>query len=191
MIRSEGIKKIIVFTFLAAISIPFYPIISLLFLLFATFLTYFYRDPDRKIGDGIVSPADGKVVEISGKKLEIFMSPFDCHVNRSPVSGVVKSIKLYKGRKIPAFISGKNVYRNEILIENELGEFKVVQVAGVFARRISCFVREGQKVEKGEKIGLIHFGSRVILEVPGNVKFIVRKGDKIKAGDTVAHIQND
>lgn len=190
MIRREGIKKILIFIFLgiifAPVSLPF----SLLFLSFATFLTYFYRDPDRKIGNGVVSPADGKIVEVSEKRVEIFMGPFDCHVNRSPVSGVVRSIKLYKGRKIPAFISGKNVYRNEILIKNELGEFKVVQVAGFFARRISCFVKEGQKVEKGEKIGLIHFGSKVILEVPEYVKFVVKKGDKIKAGDKIAYIQN-
>ncbi|MCS7122258.1 MAG: phosphatidylserine decarboxylase [Archaeoglobaceae archaeon] len=189
MIRKEGFIKILIFSLLSILSFFISVQISVIFLFVTLFLVYFYRDPEREICDGIVSPADGKIIHFSEKRIDIFMRIFDCHVNRAPVSGVVKSVMIKKGEKVPAFVIKNNVYRNEIIIENEFGEFKIVQVAGIFARRISCFVKEGQKVKKGEKIGIIHFGSRVILEVPESVKFVVEKGRKVKAGETVAHIQ--
>ncbi|WP_457548864.1 phosphatidylserine decarboxylase [Archaeoglobus sp.] len=146
----------------------------------------FFRDPDRKIGEGVVSPADGKIDYIEGNRMEIFLNVFDCHVNRSPVDGIVKSIRYTRGSKPPAFLRRENVERNEIVIENGDGTFKVVQMAGIFARRIICYVKEGERVEKGDKIGMIVFGSRVVLEVPEGFEFVKKVGERVKAGETVA-----
>lgn len=162
-----------------------YPI-SILLLLFTIFTTYFFRDPKREIGDGIVSPADGKIDYLTRNCLEIFMSPFDCHINRSPAKGRVTKIEFHRGKIIPAYRRGKNVRMNEITIEAEEGIYKVVQIAGIFARRIVCYVREGDEVEKGQKIGLIRFGSRVALEIPPGYRFVKKVGEKVRAGETVA-----
>lgn len=150
------------------------------------FTLFFFRDPPRNIGEGVVSPADGRVDFVSERRIEIFMSPFDCHVNRSPVEGIVTRVVYYKGAKFPAYKRGENPERNEIYISNEDGEFKVTQIAGFVARRIVCYVREGERVEKGQKIGIIKFGSRTVLEVPEGFKFTKKVGEKVKAGETIA-----
>ncbi len=160
----------------------FYPIFS-----FFLFSIYFFRDPKREIGTEIVSPADGRIDYLSGQRIEIFMSPFDCHVNRSPVSGKVVDVKYTKGKIKPAFLKEKNPERNEIFIKDKKGNiFKVTQIAGIFARRIVCFVKQGDDVKKGQKIGMIRFGSRVVLEVPKDYTFVKNIGEKIKAGETIA-----
>jgi phosphatidylserine decarboxylase len=152
------------------------------------FTLFFFRDPSRGVGEGVVSPADGKVDFVSERRIEIFMSPLDCHVNRSPVDGVVTKIVYHPGAKFPAYKRGKNPERNEIYISNGDGEFKVTQIAGFFARRIVCYVREGDRVgvEKGQKIGIIKFGSRVALDMPPGFKFTKGVGEKVKAGETIA-----
>ena len=165
----------------------FYPL-----LLFLVFSIYFFRDPKREIKDHVVSPADGKIDYVSGNRMEIFMSPFDCHVNRSPISGEVTNIKYIPGKIKPAFFKEKDAERNEIFIKDPEGNiFKVVQIAGVFARRIVCFVRPGEKVNKGDKIGMIRFGSRVVLEIPKGYVFVKNLGEKVKAGETVAIKKED
>ncbi len=163
------------------------PEVSAVLLLFAIFLIYFYRDPEREIGDGIVSPADGRVIEVSDRKIEIFMGIFDCHVNRSPCDGVVERIEYLRGKFFPAFLkkSTENE-RNRIWIKSVDGVFLIEQIAGVFARRIVCYLREGERVKRGQRIGMIVFGSRVTLEVPTGYRFVVKKGDKVRAGQTVA-----
>ena len=161
------------------IFIPFL-IIALAFSLF------FFRDPTRDIEDGITSPADGRVDYISKRRIEIFMSPFDCHVNLAPVRGSVTKTNYIRGSFWPAFIRRPNSERNEIYISNEYGEFKVTQVAGMFARRIVCYIKEGDTIEKGQKIGFIKFGSRAILEVPPGFEFTKSVGDKVKAGEMIA-----
>ncbi|WP_202319503.1 phosphatidylserine decarboxylase [Archaeoglobus neptunius] len=186
MIERSGYPPIIIFTVLAGISYIISPAITILFLAAALFTAYFFRDPDRRIGEGIVSPADGKIDYIEGSRIEIFMSPFDCHVNRSPVSGKVISVRFIEGSTPPAFIRRAGVRTNEILIEGEDGIFRVLQMAGIFARRIVSYVREGDYVRKGDRIGMIRFGSRVVLEVPEGYTFIRKVGEKIKAGETVA-----
>jgi len=150
------------------------------------FTLFFFRDPPRNIGEGVVSPADGRVDFVSGRRIEIFMSPFDCHVNRSPVEGIVTRVVYHRGAKFPAYKRGENPERNEIYISNEDGEFKVTQIAGFVARRIVCYVREGERVDKGQKIGIIKFGSRTVLEVPEGFKFTKKVGEKVKAGETIA-----
>ena len=153
------------------------------------FIAFFFRDPDREIGEGIVSPADGRIDYVEGNRMEIFLGPLDCHVVRSPVEGVVESVVYRKGKFRPAFLrsGGEENERNEIYIRNEKGLFKVVQVAGIFARRIICRVQEGARVQKGERIGAIIFGSRVVLEVPEDVVLVKKVGEKVKAGETVAY----
>lgn len=185
MIVREGLKYLafelllIPFTFINKfVLLILVPIIAL--------TLFFFRDPERIIGEGVVSPADGKIDYINDKRIEIFMNIFDCHVNRSPVDGIIKKIVYKEGSKFPAFIRHKKSERNEIYIENEYGTFKVVQIAGFLARRIVCFVNEGQIVKKGEKIGMIIMGSRVVLEVPEGFKFVKGIGEKVRAGETIA-----
>jgi phosphatidylserine decarboxylase len=114
------------------------------------------------------------------------MSPFDCHVNRSPVDGTVKKITYKKGKFLPAFKKSSLSERNEIIIHSEDGEFTVTQIAGFFARRIVCYVEEGERVRKGQRIGMIRFGSRVVLEIPENYRILRKEGEKVKAGETIA-----
>lgn len=190
MIERGGLK---IFCLLMAFFVLFlfiYVPIAVFLLFFAIFTAYFFRDPERKIGDGVVSPADGKIDYIADRRLEIFMSPFDCHVNRAPVSGKVLKTEFREGRVLPAFRRIKDPRMNEILIEAEDGIFKVIQIAGIFARRIVCYVKENDNLKKGERIGIIRFGSRVVLEVPEGYRFVKRVGDKVKAGETVA-IKNE
>jgi len=175
-------------------------LLGLVFLLFTVLLLLFFRDPDREIGEDIVAPADGKIVKIKetndkdvGKCyfVSTFMNIFDTHVNRCPLDGkIIKT--LYKpGGHLPAFT--KNYESNEsniILLQTEIGLIKIVQVAGVFARRIVCYVKEGDDVKKGERIGIIKFGSRVDLYLPKNsVKIFKKMGSRVKAGvDTIAKV---
>ncbi|MET1124061.1 MAG: phosphatidylserine decarboxylase [Archaeoglobaceae archaeon] len=190
MIERSGYPIIAASLAAALLLAPLFSPLSLFLVAFAAFTAFFFRDPEREIGEGIVSPADGKIIRLACRRIDIFMSPLDCHVNRSPVSGVVKSVSFFPGRKLPAFLIRGNECRNEITIESEFGEFRVTQVAGMFARRIVCYVKEGDKVEKGQRIGMIRFGSRVTLEVPEGVRFVVRRGQKVKAGQTVAVYEN-
>jgi len=185
MIERTGLKLLALELLILPLAFEFKPIIAILIVVIA-FTALFFRDPEREIGEGVVSPADGKIDYVEGNRLEIFMRPFDCHVNRAPVSGVVRRIVFKKGSRPPAFIRSERAMRNEIYIENEDGTFKVTQVAGIFARRIVCYVKEGDYVVKGQRIGMIRFGSRVILEVPEGYSFIKRVGDVVKAGETLA-----
>ncbi|MCD6512833.1 MAG: phosphatidylserine decarboxylase [Thermoplasmata archaeon] len=159
--------------------------ILILFILIQIFFVYFFRDMPRKIEDGIISPADGVVVEKDGK-ISIFMSVFDMHVNLSPYDGVVKSMKYTKGLHKPAYGDVSKNERMEIVMETDIGEIVVVQIAGIFARRIVPYVNEGDRVKKGDKIGVIKFGSRVEVILPENAKIVVDRGRKIKAGETIA-----
>ncbi len=186
MIERSGYGIIIACLLLALLSYLLYLPLSLLFIIGALFTAYFFRDPYREIEEGVISPADGKIDYIEGRRLEIFMSPFDCHVNRSPVSGRVLSVKYIEGSTPPAFIRKKGVRTNEILIKSEDEIYRVLQIAGIFARRIVSYVKEGDIVNKGDKIGMIRFGSRVVLEIPDGYRFVRKVGEKVKAGETVA-----
>jgi len=185
MIVRDGFKVLIFET--ALLPLTFLNKLLLIPIVTAIILTIvFFRDPDRVIGEGVVSPADGKIDHVEGRRIEIFMSILDCHVNRSPVDGVIRRVVYRRGSKFPAFLRVENPERNEIQIENEHGTFKVVQIAGFLARRIVCFVKEGERVKRGEKIGMIIMGSRVVLEVPDGFVFVRKVGDRVKAGETIA-----
>jgi phosphatidylserine decarboxylase len=185
MIERSGVR-LILFESIALLLLLLFSSLSLLILLLIAFTIFFFRDPKREIGRGIVSPADGRIDFIDKDRIEIFMGPFDCHVNRAPVSGRIEKIVYTKGKFIPAYRRGDSPEKNEILIRSEKGAFKVTQIAGFFARRISCYVREGEWIEKGEKIGMIGFGSRVRLDLPSGFKIVRKVGEKVKAGETIA-----
>jgi len=186
MILKPGIKIIALELVLLLVLISFNLMASLFVLAFLIFSVIFFRNPKRKIERGIISPADGKIDYLEGNRLEIFMGPFDAHVNFSPVDGIVKEIKTEGKRVVPAFLRVKDAKRKKIVIENKAGKFIVTLVAGIFARRILCFVKKGDRIDKGQRIGMIVFGSRVVLEIPKGFKFVRKVGEKIKAGETVA-----
>jgi phosphatidylserine decarboxylase len=165
---------------------------------------YFFRDPARvtPIREGIVvSPADGRVSRIvnavppkelglgerSMARVSIFMSVFDCHVNRSPVSGKIERIVYHAGAFLNADLdkASENNERNSYLIAVGRERVAVVQIAGLIARRIVCFVREGASVGAGERIGMIRFGSRVDVYLPDSVRPLVAEGQTAIAGETV------
>lgn len=185
MMVKEGLKYIALEVLLLPLAILNEFILLILIPLIALTI-FFFRDPGRIIGEGVVSPADGRIDYVEGNRVEIFMSLLDCHVNRCPVDGIVKRIVYRKGSKLPAFMRYRNPESNEIYIESEEGVFKIIQIAGFLARRIVCFVREGQRVKKGEKIGMIVMSSRVVLEIPYGFKFVKKLGERVRAGETIA-----
>lgn len=155
----------------------------------AAALAWFFRDPERPVGEGIVSPADGRVTVVEeteeGTRVSIFMSPYDCHVNRAPLSGHVASVRHFPGSFKPAFRKDADGNeRVETLLETRLGPVRVVQIAGILARRIVPYVKEGQDLEKGDRMGIIRLGSRVDVHLPPAADVIVRPGQRVKAAAT-------
>lgn len=163
------------------------------------FVTWFFRDPERVVPAGsdlVVSPADGRIIGITesedefvGKctKVSIFMSVFSVHVNRAPVSGVVVE-KRYRPGKFHMAHLGKKTDANErmmLYIKNEDGTYRVDQVAGLIARRISCFPEIGDTVVAGQRMGLIRFGSLLECFMPPVMKVSVNMGEMVAAGQTV------
>ncbi|MCD6383714.1 MAG: phosphatidylserine decarboxylase [Thermoplasmata archaeon] len=156
------------------------------------FVIYFFRDPEREVGQGIVSPADGRItaVERVGNRIRIsiFMSPFDVHVNRAPLDGTIRKMEYTPGAHTFAF--SKDSDANERLtwrLTTQYGEVVMIQIAGAFARRIVPYRGEGERVRKGERIGMIMFGSRVDLILPQHprIRVVVNVREKVKAASTV------
>jgi phosphatidylserine decarboxylase len=158
------------------------------------FVLFFFRDPPRRVtGDAsqILAPADGRVIEVEnlpqGSRIAIFLSVFNCHINRSPVAGTVMSVRHTPGRFRPAWdrrVASENE-RNELVIRTADGDYRVTQIAGVLARRIVCRKKAGDPVSRGERIGLIQFGSRTDLVLPPGAEPLVRRGDRVRGGLTV------
>jgi phosphatidylserine decarboxylase len=166
------------------------------------FIVFFFRDPDRVIPNEnglVVSPADGKVIvarivdggslyEGSALKISIFMSVFNVHVNRIPFEGRVKKISYHPGKFIAANLAkaSNSNERNAVFIETEKHKtICVVQVAGLIARRIICYVTEGDSVARGHRFGMICFGSRLDLYLPPDATPIAVVGDVVKAGTSI------
>ncbi|RNL85043.1 phosphatidylserine decarboxylase [Halostreptopolyspora alba] len=154
-------------------------------------MAWFFRDPDRGPATGrILSAADGVVQSVDAQpdgrtRLTVFMNPLNVHVNRAPLAGTVVGVEHRPGGFRPAF--DKDSERNERVIwtfETEIGEITVVQIAGAMVRRIVPYLAEGQKVEKGERIGLIRFGSRVDVYLPAGILPAVASGQQVRAGET-------
>jgi phosphatidylserine decarboxylase len=154
-------------------------------------MLWFFRDPEREIAEGrVICPADGVVQSIMPWKdgrtrVAIFMSPLNVHVNRAPVAGTVTSVEHIPGGFVPAF--NKESENNERVVWHfgtELGDIEMVQIAGAVARRIVPYLPQGSKVEQGERIGLIRFGSRVDIYLPEGVEVAVEVGQTTTAGVT-------
>jgi phosphatidylserine decarboxylase len=165
---------------------------------------YFFRDPPRvtPVGDGIVvAPADGRVSQLANAvppaeldlgarplfRISIFMSVFDCHVNRSPVAGRIERMVYRAGKFLSADLdkASEDNERNGLIIATGGARIAVVQIAGLVARRIAPFVREGDAVAAGQRIGMIRFGSRVDVYLPEGVRALVAEGQTAIAGETV------
>ncbi|HXI02125.1 MAG TPA: phosphatidylserine decarboxylase, partial [Candidatus Saccharimonadales bacterium] len=172
------------------------PVLGALPILAAAFVAFFFRDPERQAPPGeeqVVSPADGKVVEIveqsAGQegRIAIFLSLFNVHVNRAPVSGRVSKVTYRPGSFKPAYderASSVNE-RNTLELAAPAGSFGVSQIAGVVARRIRCFKSPGDDVRRGERIGYIAFGSRTELTLPREATITVSVGQTVRGGETV------
>jgi phosphatidylserine decarboxylase len=167
-------------------------------LVLAAFFLWFFRDPHRNIPQlpgQIVSPADGVVTEaewietVSGSRLRlsIFLNVFDVHVNRAPVAGVVKVCDFRKGGFLNAMNPESVLYNEQTLITIDAGDYEVgiKQIAGLLARRIICGVKVGDRVERGQRIGLIKFGSRVDVLLPAAANLKVKTGSRVNGGSTV------
>lgn len=164
------------------------------------FFAYFFRDPERQVPTEpglVVSPADGRVV-IAGRadprwsppgvwaQITIFLSPMDVHMNRTPVAGRVTRVEYREGQFLPAYKEDANQNElNEIWIDHGGEPVVVRQIVGVLARRIVCRVAEGQMLARGERIGLMKFGSRMDVFLPARAEVLVRVGQHVVAGETV------
>jgi phosphatidylserine decarboxylase len=171
---------------------------GLIFLLLSLLVLNFFRDPERAIPAdprAIASPADGRVVEVrdevSGarpvQRVSIFMSPFDVHVNRSPIAGTIEEVRYRKGRFRAAYDARASVEneQNIFRVRGGQGEVTVRQIAGVVARRIVFWKKAGDEVERGGRVGLIRFGSRVDVLLEASAQIVVRKGSRVRAGSSI------
>lgn len=199
-----------------------YFLVSLIIFSIIAFIMQFFRDPNRKVPmekGVVVAPADGRILKGQIDKIEIveyhdplmkhilekgkkgirvstFMSPFDVHVNRSPISGKVVKTRHYPGKFKIAFKNAETETEKEknlIVIDSQYGKIGVIQIAGFVARRIVQYVNVGDKIEIGERLGMIRFGSRVDLILPyEHCKLMVKEGEKPKAAETIiAKMTND
>ncbi|MGC2171899.1 MAG: phosphatidylserine decarboxylase [Candidatus Sulfotelmatobacter sp.] len=172
-------------------------------LLFAAFFLWFFRDPERVIPDaagGVVSPGDGRVTDVSiitvgGEKqarISIFLSVFDVHVNRSPIAGVVREVRYQRGQFLNA-MNPASAEQNEQNIVRVEGDGQVVvfkQIAGLLARRIVFHPKVGDRLERGQRVGLIKFGSRVDVLLDAAAALQVKVGDRVRGGASVlAYLQ--
>jgi phosphatidylserine decarboxylase len=158
-------------------------------ILITVFLFLFFRDPERSSesydSTDVVSPADGRVLKVQDHQLSIFMNIHNVHVNRSPVNGEIIDIQYHKGGRVPAFYkdSDRNE-RNTITIRTRIGNVIVTQISGAVIRRIVCYVSQHERIARGQRIGMIRFGSRVDVALPRGYSFVVSRGQKVKAGET-------
>ena len=164
---------------------------SFILIILLFFFLIFFRDPERIIGPGLVSPADGRIILITSDKnnttkIAVFMNVTNVHVNRAPISGKVVSIMHIPGGFIPAY-NPKSEFNERFIttMQTSIGRIKIKQIAGIVAQRIVPYIHPGQHLVKGERIGMIQFGSRVDVVLPKNkIRVRVKVGDKVKAGST-------
>lgn len=166
------------------------------------FVVWFFRNPERSFEEKdklLIAPADGKIIQIedvelhsrtiSGKfkKISIFMNIFNVHVNRAPYSGTIEGIYYHEGKFFSANLDKASLdnERNELMIRTDDGRvIWMVQIAGLIARRIICWVKQNDFIVKGERLGLICFGSRVDIYLPEDTNISIKVDDKVKAGET-------
>ncbi len=203
-IHTEGYKFIVIAVFITIIFLIINNFLGLIGILLTVWVYYFFRDPERTIiGDDnyLVSPADGEVIkveEVDGpkelglenkkfKKISIFMNVFDCHVNRTPCSGIVEDILYKPGKFLNASLdkASEDNERNYYKIKDKHGnDIVVVQIAGLVARRIVCETNKNQELSQGDRIGMIRFGSRADVYYE-NYEPLVKVGQTAISGETL------
>ena len=202
----EGIPFILTGFFLTILSsLLGVLVLSVLLGCFTLFSLYFFRDPERTASvpctsQTVLTPADGRIVKIQRMDekdsplgeptvlISIFMSVFNVHVNRIPTAGIVRGIHYYPGKFFSANLdkASEQNERNSIILETEGARLIVVtQIAGLIARRIVCWLKKDDKVSSGQRFGLIRFGSRLDVFLPGDSQVIVHNGQRVKAGQTI------
>lgn len=202
-VAKEGYPFICYPAFITLVSaILGYPLATMLMLIITTFALMFFRDPERVIPrseNDVVSPADGKVIiselvkdvrfsEEDALKISIFMNVFNVHVNRTPISGSVKQVHHVPGVFLAADNEQahlKNEYCAVTVTDKSGRDITFVQIAGLIARRIVCWLEPGDMVIQGRRFGLIRFGSRVDIYLPKDSQIAVRPGQKVIAGETI------
>jgi phosphatidylserine decarboxylase len=165
---------------------------------FGLFVFYFFRDPDRAIpadAENIVSPADGRVVEIldepfdavPGKRISIFLAVWNVHIQRAPIAGQVADVIYRPGRFYGAFRAKASQLneQNVVYIDSPHGRVVFKQIAGAIARRVLCWKSKGESVALGDRVGMIRFGSRVDVWLPAATKVIVSRGQNVKGGESI------
>ena len=203
IVAVEGLPFIIpvlVITVVSAVLLPVW--VTVICAAILVFVTAFFRNPQRKIPSdpkAVVSPADGKVIEIKpmdepaflkGRCIRVcvFMNVFNVHVNRIPLGGTVRKVQYFPGKFLVASLDKASELneRNAVLIEGAGGvKILVIQIAGLVARRIVSYVAAGDPVNKGDRFGLIRFGSRLDLYLPENTDVRVQVGQKVRGGETI------
>lgn len=195
-----ALPLIAVAVLLAWLTSPAWAIVPVLL---AIFFLWFFRDPERAIPDeagAVVSPGDGKVTEVApvmlGNKkqlrISVFLSVFDVHVNRSPIAGVVRDIRYQRGKFLNAMnaTSADQNEQNIVTVEGDGQQVVVKQIAGLLARRIVFHPKIGDRLERGQRVGLIKFGSRVDVLFDASARVTVKVGDRVKGGASVlAYLQ--
>ena len=208
-IHNEGWVYFVISFLITIIIIPFYTILGIFLCILSAYIFYFFRDPIRAIPneDIVVSPADGLVTFVGDSKnplqnkldkknytkISIFLNIFDVHVNRMPIDALVSSIKYIPGKFINATLdkSSNDNERNIICAKKNNDNFYIVQIAGLIARRIVCNLKKNQEVIKGDRIGIIKFGSRVDLYLPQNYNILISKGQRVVGGETIISNPNN
>ena len=173
-------------------------VIGVILVALALFVFYFFRDPERVIPTelgAVVSPADGRIVVITdepnngkpGKRVSIFLAIWNVHVNRSPEAGTITDMEYRPGKFLAAMVARASAEneQNVISLSTATGEMMFKQIAGLIARRVVCWKKRGDVVARGERIGLVRFGSRVDLWVPRDAEILVKLGDNVKGGSSV------
>ena len=204
-IHKEGYKFLAISILATFIVLFFSKLLGLILILISIWVYYFFRDPDRiSINDDtyLVSPADGLITDVSEKsgpeelrlenttytKVSIFMNVFNCHVNRTPISGKIEEIYYKPGKFLNASLdkaseeNERNYYKIKSIKDNE--EIIIVQIAGLIARRIVCEVEQGQELKQGDRLGMIRFGSRVDIYFK-NKKTLAKIGQNVVAGESL------
>jgi phosphatidylserine decarboxylase len=197
-IATQGFRYIVLLLVLAAATFLFPPLrpLAWLFAGLGLFVAYFFRDPHRvPPGDPnlLVSPGDGRIVEVgpspsdpSRNQVSMFLSIFDVHINRSPLDAVVDEIRYTPGRFFAAYRkeAATENERNELLLSDGDYRIAVRQIAGVVARRIVCNVKARDRLDRAQRFGLIQFGSRMEVVLPGDTEILVKVGDRVRGGET-------
>jgi len=175
-----------------------WPLVGIVLVCLAAFVFCFFRDPERTIPSDagmVVSPADGRVVVVTdeenagrpGKRISIFLAIWNVHMNRAPAEGIITKLEYRPGKFLAAMRERASMEneQNVIALSTDAGDMVCKQIAGWIARRVVCWKKEGDRVTRGERIGLVRFGSRVDLWVPRDAEILVRLGDNVKGGSSV------